>query len=100
MPRLSGNGVGRPGVHPQASRTFELDPAFAATAQAVGALALSHVRLQSDARFPWIVLIPRLSDARELEDLAPGERDVLMEEILRAGTAVRTIPNSFGRPTA
>jgi diadenosine tetraphosphate (Ap4A) HIT family hydrolase len=79
---------------------FELDPAFAATSQAVGDLALSHVRLQSDARFPWIVLVPRLSDARELEDLAPGERDVLMEEILRAGDAVRAIAEALGRPAA
>jgi diadenosine tetraphosphate (Ap4A) HIT family hydrolase len=79
---------------------FKLDPAFAATSQAVGDLALSHVRLQSDARFPWIVLIPRRTGARELEDLAAGERDVLMEEILRAGTAVRAIAGALGRPAA
>jgi diadenosine tetraphosphate (Ap4A) HIT family hydrolase len=77
---------------------FEIDPAFLATSQAVGDLALSHVRLQSDARFPWIVLIPRLSAARELEDLAGGERDVLMEEILRAGNAVRAMAEALGRP--
>ena len=77
---------------------FELDPAFAATSEAVGDLALSHVRLQADARFPWIVLIPRLSDARELEDLAAGERDVLLEEILRAGQAVRAVADALRRP--
>ena len=77
---------------------FEIDPAFIATSKAVGDLALSHVRLQSDARFPWLVLIPRLSAARELEDLAPGERDVLMEEILRAGNAARAAAEALGRP--
>ena len=77
---------------------FEIDPAFAATSHALGDLALSHVRLQSDARFPWIVLIPRLAGARELEDLAPGERDVLMDEILQAGGAVRAVANALGRP--
>ena len=77
---------------------FEIDPAFPATSQAVGDLALSHVRLQGDARFPWIVLIPRIGGARELEDLAPGERDVLLEEILRAGTAVRAVADALGRP--
>ena len=77
---------------------FELDPAFGATSQAVGDLALSHVRLQSDARFPWIVLVPRRAGARELEDLAPRERDVLMEEILRVGTAVRAVAEALGRP--
>src|SRR5690349_4781362 len=57
---------------------FEIDPAFLATSEALGELALCHVRLQADARFPWIVLIPRVAGARELEDLADGERDVLM----------------------
>ena len=70
---------------------FEIDPAFHATSHALGDLALSHVRLQGDARFPWIVLIPRVLGARELEDLELGERDVLMEEILRSGAAVRAI---------
>jgi diadenosine tetraphosphate (Ap4A) HIT family hydrolase len=79
---------------------FEIDPAFTATSEAVGDLALSHVRLQGDARFPWIVLIPRIAAARELEDLAPGERDVLLEEILRAGTAVRAVADALGRPAA
>ena len=77
---------------------FEIDPAFLATAEPVGDLALSHLRLQADARFPWIVLIPRIAGARELEDLAGGERDVLMEEILRAGTAVRAVAEALGRP--
>lgn len=79
---------------------FELDPAFVATSHAVGDLALSHVRLQADARFPWIVLIPRVSAATELEDLADGERDVLMEEILRAGAGVRAVAEALGRPAA
>jgi diadenosine tetraphosphate (Ap4A) HIT family hydrolase len=76
----------------------DLDAAFLATSDALGELALSHARLQSDARFPWIVLIPKVSGARELEDLAPGERDVLMEEVVRAGEAVRAIGHALGRP--
>jgi diadenosine tetraphosphate (Ap4A) HIT family hydrolase len=79
---------------------FEIDPAFLATSEAIGDLALSHVRLQGDARFPWIVLIPRVAGARELEDLAGGERDVLMEEVLRAGVAARAIAERLGRPAA
>ncbi|HZZ70571.1 MAG TPA: HIT domain-containing protein [Phenylobacterium sp.] len=77
---------------------FEIDPAFLATSHALGDLALSHARLQADARFPWVVLIPRLAGARELEDLAAGERDVLMDEILQAGGAARAIAQALGRP--
>ncbi|MBS0331763.1 MAG: HIT domain-containing protein [Proteobacteria bacterium] len=79
---------------------FELDPAFVATSHALGDLALSHARLQADARFPWIVLIPRVADARELEDLAAGERDVLMDEVLQAGLAARAVAEALGRPAA
>ena len=77
---------------------FQIDPAFTPTSQPLGELALSHVRLQADARFAWIVLIPRVDGARELEDLAEGERDVLMEEILRAGAAARAVGLALGRP--
>src|SRR5579859_675709 len=79
---------------------FEIDPAFHATSHPLGDLALSHVRLHADARFPWIVLIPRILGARELEDLAPGERDVLMDEVLRAGGAARAVAEALGRPAA
>src|ERR1700761_8053281 len=77
---------------------FEIDPAFIATSHGLGDLALSHARLQADARFPWIVLIPRRAGARELEDLAAGERELLMDEILRAGTAARAVAEALGQP--
>lgn len=70
---------------------IEIDPAFLAGSQPLGELALCHARLQTDARWPWIVLIPRLAGARELEDLAPGRRAALMEEIVAAGNAVRAM---------
>ncbi|HEX3699396.1 MAG TPA: HIT domain-containing protein [Phenylobacterium sp.] len=79
---------------------FDLDPAFLATSEALGDLALCHVRLQADARFPWIVLIPRAEAARELEDLAPAERRLLMDEVLAAGHAVRAIGQALGREVA
>jgi diadenosine tetraphosphate (Ap4A) HIT family hydrolase len=77
-----------------------IDPAFLTTSEALGELALCHARLQADARFPWIVLIPRVSRARELEDLTPDQRRLLMDEILAAGHAVRAVAQALGRPTA
>lgn len=77
---------------------FALHPAFPATSEPLGDLALSHVRLQADARFAWLVLIPRIAAARELDDLAANDRAALMEEIVRAGDAVRAIGRALGRP--
>ncbi len=68
---------------------FEIDPAFLATSHAVGELGLCHVRLQDDSRWPWLVLIPRVSSARELEDLSTQACQTLMAEIILAGQAVR-----------
>ena len=78
-------------------RGMEIHPAFLATAEALGDLALCHARLQADARFPWVVLIPRAAAARELEDLTPEERRLLMDEILAAGHAVRAVGLALGR---
>jgi diadenosine tetraphosphate (Ap4A) HIT family hydrolase len=77
---------------------FELDPAFLATSSPLPSLALCEARLQLDARFPWIVLIPRIAGAVELEDLSVEERAMLMAEIVVAGEAVRSVGAALGRP--
>lgn len=77
---------------------FALDPAFTATSDIVGDLALSQVRLQRDARYAWLVLIPRVSAARELEELAAEDRARLLDEIILAGAAVRRVGLALGRP--
>jgi diadenosine tetraphosphate (Ap4A) HIT family hydrolase len=79
---------------------FTLDLAFAAGSAPLGSLPLSEVRLQLDARFPWLILIPRVEGAREIEDLTPADRARLMEEIVLAGAAVRAMGEALGRPVA
>lgn len=77
---------------------FALDPAFPPSSAAVGDLPLCHVRLQTDARYPWLVLIPRVEGARELEDLMTPDQGRLMTEIVRAGRAVRALGQALGLP--
>ncbi len=77
---------------------FSLDPALAAVTRALGLLKLCEARLMDDARFPWIVLVPRRAGARELEHLKPADRAQLMEEIVLAGAAVRAMGAAAGRP--
>jgi diadenosine tetraphosphate (Ap4A) HIT family hydrolase len=77
---------------------FTLDPAFATTSKALASLPLCEARLQLDARFPWIVLIPRLADVVEIEDLTVEEAAMLTSEIVQAGIAVRAIGAALGRP--
>ena len=77
---------------------FELAAAFLSTSEPLASLRLSNARLTSDARFPWIMLIPRRVGARELEHITNGDRAQLMEEIIAAGAAVRAIGAALGRP--
>jgi diadenosine tetraphosphate (Ap4A) HIT family hydrolase len=77
---------------------FELAPAFVETSAPLKRLGLSDARLQLDARWPWIVLIPRVAGAGEIADLAAAERAALMEEIVLAGQAVTAIGEAIGRP--
>lgn len=68
---------------------FALDPRLANDGPALGDLPLCHVRLVDDARFFWIVLVPRRAGLVEVMDLAPADRAVLMEEIAAAGAALK-----------
>lgn len=80
------------------SMAFDLAPAFVSTSHAVCDLALCHVRLQGDARFAWLVLIPRVQGVREIEDLSPEDQGQLLNEVVRAGAALRAVGAALGRP--
>ena len=70
---------------------FSVAQAFESGSVAAAEWPLCHVRLQDDARFPWLILIPRVERAVELEDLSVAQRAVLMEETVRAGALVRRL---------
>jgi len=78
------------------AETCQLDAAFEATSVALGSLGLCEARLQNDARYPWVVLIPRSPGAREIEDIHPLNRQLLADEIVLAGTAVRAVGEALG----
>jgi diadenosine tetraphosphate (Ap4A) HIT family hydrolase len=74
---------------------FTLAPAIEATSAPLCQLELCEARLQLDAAYPWIVLIPRRAGLTELEHLTLAERAMLMEEQVRAGAAVRAIGDAW-----
>jgi diadenosine tetraphosphate (Ap4A) HIT family hydrolase len=98
-PRGALQGWGVPTPRP-APRGYALDPAFAAGSVHVIDLALCEVRLQRDSRFPWLILIPRVAAAHELEDLDETDHRRLMNEVVLAGHAVRAIGEALSRPVA
>ena len=77
---------------------FTADPAFEAGSVFAADWPLCQVRLQDDARFPWLILLPRVAGAVELDDLTADQRAVLTEEMVRAGEVVRALGQAAGRP--
>ena len=70
---------------------FALDPRLAADTVLVADGPLSQLRLMDDARFPWLVLVPRLPDAVEWLDLDGAAQRLLLAEINLAGKLLRTL---------
>ncbi len=71
--------------------TFALHPQLTADTIVLGDLALSRLLLMNDARYPWLVLVPRRTDCVEIVDLDAADRAALMEEIARSSTALKQV---------
>ena len=54
-------------------------------------LPLSQVRLQNQKAAPWLILVPRRSDLKELHDLNAADRALLIEEIAMASRAMEKL---------
>lgn len=78
--------------------SFKADPAFESGSVIACDWPLCQVRLQDDARFPWLILIPRRAGLHEIEDLTAAERAALLDEVVRAGDMVRSLGQTAGRP--
>ncbi len=70
---------------------FCLDPRLAADSCAVATLPLCEVRLMHDARYPWLILVPRQAGLVEVSDLTAAEQTRLWQEVTQAGTALRAV---------
>jgi diadenosine tetraphosphate (Ap4A) HIT family hydrolase len=68
---------------------YELHPQLAADTHPLATFELCELRLMDDANYPWLVLVPRVAEARELVDLDAAQRHLLTDEIDRAARMLR-----------
>mgnify|MGYP001175949004 CR=1 len=68
-------------MNPSLANTFELDARLAADSLFVADGPLSQVRLMDDARWPWLVLVPRVEGASEWIDLDGNQQRLLLAEV-------------------
>ncbi len=70
---------------------FVLDPRLEEIGHPIGNFPLCQVFLLDDARFPWVMLVPRRANAAEILDLDEADRLALFNETLRAAEALRAV---------
>ena len=68
---------------------FELAPRLAADTFLVGEAPLSQVLLMNDARYPWLILVPRRGDTTEPFELSEVDQAQLWRESMRLGQAMK-----------
>lgn len=69
--------------------SFELHPRLAANTSFIADWPLCRVLLMEDARYFWLVLVPRREGVSEITELSPQDRAALMEEAARAGRIIK-----------
>ncbi|MCP5433420.1 MAG: HIT domain-containing protein [Alphaproteobacteria bacterium] len=70
---------------------FALDPRLAGESVVLGDLALCRALLRDDARYWWVVLVPRRAGLVELHDLAPAELSAAVGETALASRALANL---------
>jgi diadenosine tetraphosphate (Ap4A) HIT family hydrolase len=70
---------------------FELDARLVGDTVHVADLTLCRVLLMNDARFPWLVLVPRQPGMVEIDDLSPADQAALWGEVNLASSALRSL---------
>jgi diadenosine tetraphosphate (Ap4A) HIT family hydrolase len=72
------------------SGEFALDARLAGDTRAVISLPLCDVLLMDDARYAWLVLVPRRREMIEVADLAEQDQATLWHEVNRVAAALGT----------
>jgi len=69
---------------------FTIDPRILADSRPLASLPLSDLLLKDDARYPWLLMLPRRAGVSEIIDLAEDDRALLLAEIALVSTALKT----------
>ncbi|MFC0679161.1 HIT family protein [Lysobacter korlensis] len=70
---------------------WQLHPRLEADTRPVVRWPVCDVRMMEDARYPWLILVPRIADAVEIVDLSEDLQLQLARETARASRALRAV---------
>ena len=67
---------------------FTLDPQLEQDTALVADWHLCQVRLMNDSRYPWVILIPKVSGIAEIHELSEAQQQLLLGESVRLSKAL------------
>ncbi len=70
---------------------MQLNEELAKNSRFVTELSLCEVRIQNEARFPWILLVPKREGIEEIIDLTEADQMQLLKEIALASKAMQQV---------
>lgn len=70
---------------------FDLDPRLAGDTRLLVELPLCRLLLMNDARWPWMILVPRRAAIIEIYDLTAADRQSLDAEACSVAKALKTV---------
>jgi diadenosine tetraphosphate (Ap4A) HIT family hydrolase len=73
------------------SLRFELDPKLESDTFPLGNSRLCEVRLMNDSHWPWVLLVPRVDDVREIYQLPADQQLRLAEESAWLGEGMMNV---------
>lgn len=79
---------------------FTIDPRLLDGSDPVGDWPLCHIRFKDDARWHWLLLIPRIAGLRDYGDLCDADYHQLMLETRRADAVLASIARPHKRNIA
>lgn len=71
--------------------TFSLHPRLEADSLFIVDLTLCQLRLVKDANYPWLMLVPKHADLREIHDLSDDAQITLVREISQVSKLLQSI---------
>lgn len=77
------------------SSAFQLHERLAADTTVVTDLTLCRVLLMEDARYPWLILVPRVENLRELHEIPTASRIHLFDEIEAASRCLENVSQAY-----
>jgi len=70
---------------------FQLHPQLVSDTVGVVDLDLCQVLLMNDQNYPWVLMVPKRPDLREMHDLSPGDQQMLGSEITQVSRAMQRL---------